>query len=80
MQFIFLPNKDNAPRFAFVVAISVDKRATKRNRVKRLLREAAQRLLPQIHGNIDVVLIARSKNEEQIDRSVGELFGRAGLL
>ena len=80
MQFVFLPNQAKTPRFAFVVSTQVDKRATKRNRIKRLMREAARHLLPQIRGSIDAILIARSKDEVGITRSVDELFHKAELL
>lgn len=80
MQCVFLPNRGNAPRFAFVVSTQVDKRATKRNRIKRLMREAVHRLLPQIRGSIDAILIARSTREAEIKNSVGELLHKAELL
>lgn len=80
IQLIFLPNQVGTPRFAFVVATSVDKRATKRNRLKRLMREAAYRLLAQIRGSVDAVVIARSTREGEIENSVGELLHKAELL
>lgn len=80
LQCVFLPNQVNTPRFAFVVSTNVDKRATRRNRIKRLMREAVHRLLPQIRGSSDAILIARSTQEVEIKRSVEELLRRAQLL
>ena len=73
MQIIFLPNRGNVSRFAFIVSASVDKRATKRNRIKRVMREAVRGLLPRV-GHYDVVLLARSTNEEEVVKRIHELF------
>lgn len=45
-------------RFAFIVSKKIDKRATERNRIRRLLRESIQQVLPQIAA-CDGVFIAR---------------------
>lgn len=80
VQLVFSPNQSKGARFAFIVSTGVDKRATKRNRIKRLMREAVHAILPRIQGNIEAILIARSTREAEIARSVDELFRRAGLL
>lgn len=49
----------SVPRFAFVVSTAVDKRAVKRNRARRLLREAVRHLLPNVKQGVDCVFIAR---------------------
>lgn len=48
-------------RFAFIVPTKIDKRATVRNRMKRLLRERVRVLLPSLPAGRDVVIIARKK-------------------
>ena len=52
-------NPPSLSRFAFVVSRRLDKRATRRNRTKRLLSQAIQQLLPEIKPGLDVVVYAR---------------------
>ena len=47
-------------RFAVVVSAKVDKRAAKRNRMKRLIREAIQQILPLVKEHISGVFVVRS--------------------
>ncbi|MBI4062294.1 ribonuclease P protein component [Candidatus Gottesmanbacteria bacterium] len=74
LQCVFLPNHASMARFAFIVSTTVDKRATKRNRIKRVMRETVHGLLPRI-GHYDVVLLARSIHEGAIVKSIHEFFG-----
>ena len=58
--------------------------AVKRNRAKRLLREAARHLYPEFETEgWDVVLIARPNlveaNEMEVERALASLLDRAGL-
>lgn len=84
LELFFVQSHTQISRFAFVVPIRVDRRATARNRVKRLLREAVQTLLPNIRGGIDAVIFAKSKllvaEEQKIAQSVDELLHRAGFF
>lgn len=48
-----------ASRFAFVVPVSVDKRATARNRLKRLTRESVRLALPHLAPGWDGVFMVR---------------------
>ena len=55
------------PRFGFIVSKKVEKRATRRNRVKRWLREAVRtRLLPEQKDSLKqyrtIIIIARPKS------------------
>jgi len=45
-------------RFAFIVSNKISKRATARNRVKRLLREAVRPMLPTIAPGYDIIVWA----------------------
>lgn len=57
--------------------------AVARNRAKRLLREAARHLYPQLKGGWDVMLVARSGilavKEPQVEEALVLLLNRAGL-
>jgi len=50
------------PRFAFAVPSKLEKRAVKRNRIKRIFREAVRSLLPLIRPGVDIVFIIRKQN------------------
>lgn len=51
-------------RFGLTVSKKVDKRATVRNRIKRLLREVIRRSRLNLVGNWDIVIIARTGAQE----------------
>lgn len=77
----YAPNDLSLPRCGF----SVSKRlggAVTRNRVKRLLGEAARKLVPQT-GH-DLILIARSEaagaSYREVEEAVADVLRRAGLL
>jgi ribonuclease P protein component len=57
--------------------------AVARNRAKRLLREAARHLHPQLKAGWDVMLIARPKilkaKEPQVEEALAQLLQRARL-
>ncbi len=57
--------------------------AVARNRAKRVMREAARCLYPQIEGGWDVMLVARRRilqvKEPQVERALAVLLKRAGL-
>lgn len=77
--------KEHQPpsRFAVIVSTKVDKRATKRNRMKRLVREATQLLLPSIREGVSGVFVVRSQLPDTIDAVtilVRHLFGQKHLL
>ena len=53
-------NEMGSPRFGFVVSNKISKLATKRNTVRRRLREAVRKNLDPTFPPLDVVFIARS--------------------
>lgn len=69
-------------RFAFVVSKRIGN-AVRRNRVKRMMREAVRLRLPNIKPGWDVIVIARHPAREaswtQIDRAIADVLGRAHL-
>jgi len=47
-------------RFGFVISNKIEKRATRRNTIKRRLREATRELLPEVRAGFDVIVIVKS--------------------
>ncbi len=70
-------------RFAFIVSTKIDKRAVKRNQLKRLYSEAVKSILSEIKkGNNFVFLVKKtSLNQkfEEIKRQILVSFSQAGL-
>ena len=71
------------PRFAFIVSVSIDKRATQRNRMRRLLSESVRHLRPRI-AQIDATLVARRTIgkvlQTEVEIMVIDLLHKARLL
>ncbi len=83
VQLIISQNSLPVSRFAFVVPVSVDKRAVVRNRLRRLVRESVRLALPKIAHGWDGVFFVRKGLPDTftiVDRAVRDLLGRAGLL
>lgn len=80
-----LDRGDNEPsRFGFIITNNVLKQAAKRNRIKRILRDAVQRSIFLMKDGFDCVLIARHGVEklsrEELTEDVEKLFTKADLL
>jgi len=71
-------------RFGLVVSNKIDRRATARNRVKRLFREGLISLLPRVKSGFDIVLVVRRSALERDARALWleleEILGKAGIL
>lgn len=83
VQLVITQHTLPASRFAFVVPIGVDKRAVRRNRIRRLLRESVRLALPTIAPGWDGVFFVRKKLPDEftaVDTLVRELLKKAGLL
>jgi ribonuclease P protein component len=80
---ITLRNELPYSRFGFLVSKRIG-RAVARNRVKRLMREAARARLSDIPPGWDIILIARAAiaeaDLERIKLALDSLLQRAGLL
>lgn len=77
----FFKNSLPVSRFAFVVGQKVSKKATVRNRIKRRIREAVKKELPNINAGLDTVWVAlrglENKNTEEIKKDVKCLLQKA---
>lgn len=58
---LYSPSSLGLPRFAFVVSKKISNKATKRNRVKRLIGEAVRSLIPEIKKPADFIIMAKPK-------------------
>ena len=80
---IVSPNSQSVSRFAVQVGVKIDKRATRRNRMKRLIREAIRHLLPSLKSGFDCIVIANSNlseyKQQDVEKMLIELYSRPGL-
>lgn len=78
------PSSLAVSRFGFVVSLKLDKRATRRNRLRRIFREEVRSLLPKIKKGFDCAFWVRKRSlevePEEVRRAVREALKKAGLL
>lgn len=78
------PNSLPYNRYGFVVSKQVDKRATVRNRVKRVLRSCIEELLGQIKQGFDMIFIIRKSavgvSRQELMKILAEQLKKAALL
>mgnify|MGYP001600061694 CR=1 FL=1 len=77
LQMVIKKNTLDVSRFAVVVAVSFDKRATARNRARRLVRESLRILLPALPSGWDAIFFVRKglpDSERQVEVLVRNLF------
>jgi len=76
------PTAEN-PRFGFIVSNKISNKSSKRNRIKRLLREAVRSLIPDIKKNYDFIIIAKpkilGKSLVEIKKELQELFNNLAI-
>lgn len=74
----------NFSRFAFIVSNKIHKKANKRNRIKRLLRESVRSFLPKVKPGFDLVFLAKKRilgeDFQTIQSAVEKSFKKTGLL
>lgn len=83
--FYYLANNLNRNRFGAVVAARNVKRANKRNRIKRLLREAYRKTKNKLKKGFDMVIsvkkeLPRTAGYAGIEKTFLKLAGQAGIL
>lgn len=81
----FLSNNLNYPRFAFIVGVKLFKKAVKRNRVKRLMREAVRLNIGKVRKGFDIIVGAKSSdiygiNCKEVEKELMGLFNKSGIL
>lgn len=71
-------------RAGFIVSNKISKSAVKRNRIKRLMREAVRLRWQEISPGFDMVFMARADISEMsfadVDKGVDSLLKKSGLL
>jgi len=77
--------KNNPIRIGFVVSNKVDKRAAKRNAIKRRLRAISRSLISELKSGYDVIVFFQGKAEENVDfnvleKNLVEAYKKAGLF
>lgn len=75
----------NTSRFGFVVSNKIDKRATRRNGIKRRLRAIARNVMPQINTGYDLIIIVNKNytfpySIKEIESDVVALLKKGGLI
>ena len=78
-----LPRRGEAVRLGFTTVKKIGG-AVERNRIKRLLREAAKRLMPNLRPGTDVIVLARTRaagaSLNELVAELEKLLVRAGVL
>ncbi len=71
-------------RFAFVFPLKQEKKAVKRNRGKRVMREAVKGFLPLLEGGFDIIFIIKKnlleEDFQEIKKETEKIFKKAQLI
>lgn len=68
---VFSRNDTQNSRFTFLISLKISKKATKRNRAKRLLSESVRLLLPKIKPGYDLVFLAKKNIIDKFKTEIG---------
>ena len=84
LQLVLRSNQTDATRFSFIVSTKIDKRATHRNRIRRVLSESVRLRMDSIKPGVDCICIAKKGladlKQTEVDDIVIRLLIRAELL
>lgn len=76
-------NEEKDGKVKFSVSKKVDKRATRRNRIRRLFKASIQNLLGDIRSNNFLFIIkkeALSQNQQEIESQIKSVFKKEKLI
>lgn len=81
----YLSKKGNLPsRFGFVISTKLDKRAAKRNRIKRIFREEAKATLSKVKHGFDLVFLVKKEalgaEPDRVRKIIREVLEKRRLL
>jgi ribonuclease P protein component len=87
-DFLFLKvlaNNLENPRIGIVVGKKVSNKATERNLIKRRLREAVRKRIPEVKNGLDIIIVvlkdaSKEISFEEIEKVVNRLFLRAKIV
>ena len=75
---------DSPARFGFVASTKLDKRAVKRNKVKRVFRESVRAVLPRVKNGFDFVFWIKRKaleaDSKEVQKTVEEALRKVEVL
>lgn len=76
--------KNNFSRFGFIFSTKLTKKATQRNRAKRIFREGVQKILPKIQPGYDIIFLGKreslNKSFFEVSQEVERIMKKADLL
>jgi len=64
-------------RFAIIISTRIDKRATRRNRMRRLISESIRHLIPRLTTSIDCIVIVRKDFNTLTEPEVEKIVANA---
>lgn len=77
-------NSRNISRFGVIVSNKISKKSTKRNRLKRQIREIIRLKIKQIKPGFDCIVLARQgildRKYQEIDAEIIKILQKAGLI
>lgn len=81
---LVLEKKEGPSRFGFIFSTKLSKKATARNRAKRVLREAVRIILPRIKPGYDILFLGKQESLHQsfdeAKKEVEEIFKKLDLV
>ncbi|PJE67443.1 ribonuclease P protein component [Candidatus Shapirobacteria bacterium CG10_big_fil_rev_8_21_14_0_10_40_9] len=81
---LILKTKNNFSRFGFIFSTKLTKKATQRNRTKRLFREGVQKISPKIQPGYDIIFLGKKdslkKSFFEVSQEVERIFKKANLI
>ncbi len=84
--FVLKTKKNNLshPRFAFIISSKNERKAVRRNKIKRIFREAVRSYIPLLKENKDIIFIikkdAKNKEYKEIKEEVEKALKRLKLI